>query len=206
MHKKIGIYGGAFNPVHNGHLRVAEAATLHLGLDTLLWVPTGQAWYKAGQLALPKDRVAMLELAFESVAPTLTSTWRIDASELERDGASYTVDTLELLQQKYNAKEWYLIIGADQLSKFTTWKRWRDIIKHCKLAVVNRDVSGLDTACSLDFDLKWIDIPFEQVHVSSSHIKELLKHLKDNRSTKELQNSLPRGVFAYIQEHRLYKE
>ena len=207
---RIGIYGGAFNPVHCGHLQVAQAATQYLGLDVLLWVPTGHAWHKPVQLVSAKDRVAMLELAFKSVPSMFLEKWRIDTLELDREGASYTIETLELLRQKYCAREWFLLIGADQLLKFQTWERWRDVVQYSKLAVVDRPGAVRDAVAGVVPGLEWVSVPFEQVDVSSSRIRELLNLCSVDSvncvaAQEELNKSLPCGVLAYIQKHHLYE-
>ncbi len=133
--KRIGLYGGSFDPVHLGHLAVAKAAQIQLGLDQLRWLPAGEPWQKPRGLAPAHHRVAMLQLAVD-VEPSHV----IDTREIDRDGPTYTIDTLESLARDFPAAdiEWHLIIGQDQFAALHTWHRWRDIVARVHFGVVAR--------------------------------------------------------------------
>ncbi len=115
---RLGVYGGTFDPVHNGHLAIARNVVSHCGLDRLLFVPSARPPHKQGQaMASPDDRYRMVELAVRDDP-------RLEVSDLEivRPGLSYTVDTLEALQRIHGASSSiYLVIGADSLLEMDTW-------------------------------------------------------------------------------------
>lgn len=131
---RIGIFGGSFDPVHNTHLALATAATQHLQLDELRWVPTGHPWHKTSRPADAAHRVAMLKLALAG-----QPQWRIDEIELHRSGPSYTIDTVRWLQAaEPGTHQWFLVIGQDQYEKFATWHGWQELLQRLTLAVANR--------------------------------------------------------------------
>ena len=126
--RRIGLYGGAFDPPHLAHVRLAQTAIAHLGLDVLHITPTGQAWHKARPLSAAADRLAMCQLAFEG----LDKAW-IDDRELRREGPTYTVETLAELRARHPQAELVLQIGADQAMALPGW---RDIARILELATV----------------------------------------------------------------------
>ncbi|MCH7745313.1 MAG: nicotinate-nucleotide adenylyltransferase, partial [Chloroflexi bacterium] len=115
---KVGIFGGTFDPIHLGHLIVAEEASALLGLDEMLFVPAGQPWFKAGDaITEARHRMAMVELAIAS-----NPRFRASDIELTRIGPTYTVDTLiELQEQLEPDSEMYLILGLDSLQEIDRW-------------------------------------------------------------------------------------
>ena len=131
---RIGLLGGSFDPVHEAHLALARCACETLALDRLKWLPAGRPWQKAGrELAADADRLAMLALAIEG-----EPRWEIDACELERPGATYTIDTLGALRSREPGADWFLIIGQDQWARFDSWHRWPDILAAATVAVAGR--------------------------------------------------------------------
>ena len=116
--RRIGVFGGAFDPPHRGHTALAQAALDHLDLDLLLVVPTGTAWHKTRPLSDAQYRLAMCALAFGDV-----SRAQIDDCEIVRSGPSYTVDTLQALHQAYPGAAFFLLMGQDQAQRLGTWSR-----------------------------------------------------------------------------------
>jgi nicotinate-nucleotide adenylyltransferase len=104
--RRIGLFGGSFDPVHNAHLALARQALDQLKLDELRWVPVGQAWQKARVLTPAAQREAMLRLAIEGEARFV-----LERCELQRAGPSYTLDTLRELQAATPGSDWFLLIG-----------------------------------------------------------------------------------------------
>jgi nicotinate-nucleotide adenylyltransferase len=130
----IGIFGGTFDPPHVGHLIVAQDAALALGLDRILFVPAAHPPHKQGvALTAAGLRADMLALAVDG-----DPRFRIDTLELERPGASYTVDTLRALAGREPGTSWTLLMGADQYEEFATWREPEEIRRLARLAVLMR--------------------------------------------------------------------
>lgn len=130
---RVGLYGGAFDPPHNVHLALARAAASQLGLQRLHIVPTGSAWHKSRPLSPAVHRLAMCRLAFAG-----DDRFVVDASELQRSGPSYTIDTLHQLQAQYPGAQLFLQIGADQASAFHSWRQAGDILKIAIVSIAER--------------------------------------------------------------------
>ena len=129
----IGIFGGAFDPIHYGHLRPAQEAMQRLPLAELHFIPAARPPHRPPPVATPAQRLAMLELAIRGVPG-----FRADDRELQRAGPSYTVLTLESLRVELHDRPLCLLIGADQFRSFETWHRWQEIPDLAHLVVLNR--------------------------------------------------------------------
>ena len=131
----IGVFGGTFDPIHNGHLAVAEFALKAARLDCVLLVPTGRPWLRASQPhASPVDRLRMAELAVEGRAGLLVS--RVD---VDRPGETYTVDTLRDLRREYgDGVDLALILGADSARSLPRWKQAAELPRMSKLVIIGR--------------------------------------------------------------------
>ena len=132
---RIGILGGTFDPIHLGHLLIAEESRISLGLDQMLFVPAGRPWLKEGQpLTDARHRVRMVELAIAS-----NPHFQVCRNEVDRPGLTYTVDTLEELRSELPAgTELYFILGLDAFETFHRWKEPERILELCRLVVVSR--------------------------------------------------------------------
>ncbi|MEO8542975.1 MAG: nicotinate (nicotinamide) nucleotide adenylyltransferase [Burkholderiaceae bacterium] len=130
---RLGIFGGAFDPPHLAHRVLIEAALAQLQLDKIHVIPTGDAWHKSRALSPAKHRVAMARLAFADVPGV-----QIDTREVERDGPSYTIDTLQELRGDNPTAELFLIIGQDQAASFSHWRDWRAIVELATICVAAR--------------------------------------------------------------------
>ena len=130
---RIGMFGGAFDPPHLGHVALARAAVEQLALDQLLVFPTGQAWHKARELSTAAHRLAMAQLAFADV-PRI----RVDGRELQRDGPTYTVDTLRELRREFPQAELLLVIGADQAESLHSWREGAEIAQLATISIAAR--------------------------------------------------------------------
>src|ERR671934_2363491 len=130
---KLGILGGTFDPVHNAHLAIAKTARQALGLDKVLWIPTGKPGYRKPPVASVFDRLAMLALALKD-----EPAYEIDRRELEAGASPYTVDTLSALRRERPCDEFYLLLGADQYASFRAWRRPEDVARLARIAVFTR--------------------------------------------------------------------
>lgn len=128
-----GIYGGSFDPVHLGHLLLAETAWEEMGLDELLFIPANRSPLKETGAATAEQRWTMLNLAVKDRMGFTTSRL-----ELDRQPPSYTVETLHALTSQYPADEWVLILGADSLKDFAIWRSSKEIMEMASVAVGNR--------------------------------------------------------------------
>ncbi|MGL4667089.1 MAG: nicotinate (nicotinamide) nucleotide adenylyltransferase [Saezia sp.] len=210
---RIGLYGGAFDPVHGAHLHLAKTVTTYLQLDQLIWVPTGVAWHKAGCLTGAEHRVRMLALAFDQVEESIRQKWLISACELDREGESYTIDTVKLLQKELSMPDakWYLVMGADQFNVLHTWKDWPDLLRLVTLAVVGRAQVDFHVERKVLEKAHWVSIPVEQSALSSSVVRGLVKDLVRSSAQpgqsllERLSEFVPLSVAQYIVQHGLYQ-
>src|SRR5690606_2864338 len=138
--RRVGVLGGTFDPVHVGHLALGRAACVALSLDELRLVPTGVSWQKDRPATAAADRIAMLRLAIAR-----EPGWTVDTREVERDGPSYTVDTLASLRAELGPEfAIIMIIGSDQLRNLATWHRWRELLDLGHIAATRRERVPLD--------------------------------------------------------------
>lgn len=198
---KLGLFGGTFNPVHNGHLTIASGFMQALGLDRVLFIPTALPPHKQAQdLASEEDRVKMLRLAVEPF-----DGFEISDMELRRKGKSYTFDTVTHCRRQYPGEELFLIVGSDMFLTFHEWYRYREILGMVTLCgtarthgdnfdvmeTYAREVLGLSVGA---FFVKSFDI----FPVSSSEIRENVK------KRAGITGMTPEKVEQYIKEKRLY--
>ena len=195
--KRIGMYGGAFDPPHNAHVALAKAAVEQLGLDVLHVLPTGRAWHKQQQLSPAADRLAMASLAFGGLPKV-----RVDARETLRTGPTYSRDTLIELQADYPGAQIYLVMGADQAAALPTWSHFEEIAKLAIICVAERsnttgNISYISTLNSLNCRAIHIELPI--MPESATDVRNLVLH------KKTVNHLLPHAVVAYIEAHRLYQ-
>ncbi len=197
---RVGIYGGSFDPVHLGHLAVADAARQQLPIDQLRWMPVGAPWQKARVLAPAVHRVAMLRL----VTDAADAIDVIDERETARAGPTYTADTLDTLALESPRDTWLLVIGQDQYARFDTWHRWRDIVERADLAVVARDGQAPATndevrAAIAAAGRRTLALNMHAVPVSSTQIRDRVMR------GESITDMVPAKVAGYIDQHGLYR-
>jgi nicotinate-nucleotide adenylyltransferase len=195
---KVGILGGTFDPVHNGHLAIAAAAFSHLRLDLVLFIPAGEPWRKAHRAITPAEhRLAMLELAIAG-----DDAFGISDIELRRDGPTYTADTLEALAAERLDDEFYFIVGADALADLPNWRQPERIVQHAVLAVAPRadqDVAAaLDAVPGISTRATRFDMP--PMAISSTEIRARVA------AGQPIAGMVPPAVESYIAEHLLYTQ
>ena len=197
MPKKVAIMGGTFNPIHNGHIKMAKYVTEHNLCDEVWFMPNGNPPHKNDETILDKThRANMVKLAIDGY-----DKFKFCDAEVEREGYSYLVDTLKELCETYNHK-FYFMLGADSLSQIESWYNFEDYAKYCKFLAFGRNKSGDIKKISkhlsdkYSFDIICVDMPY--VDVSSTDIRNLIK---TGQSTVDF---LPEKVYNYILDNELY--
>jgi len=196
----IGVLGGTFDPIHVGHLLVAEEARARLNLAEVLFVPAGQPWLRLNNAILPAEhRVEMVRLAIAG-----KPYFKLSTMEIERPGPTYTVDTMaELHAQLGVGDELFFILGWDSLTQLPQWREPSRLIKLCRLAAVPRvdypvpDLGSLEAAIpGLSQQVILLDEP--HIDISASEIR---RRVARGLSIHQL---VPKPVERYIKEHGLY--
>jgi len=183
----IGLLGGSFNPIHFGHLAMAEAAVKALSLSTLIIMPAGDPPHKSTELADKYDRLEMVRLA-------AADRYAVSAMEVERPGKTYTVDTLDALAQAHPGSRIVMLIGADTLAEISGWREAARVFSLCRFAVFARDGLSLPAVPGADI----IRLPDEVPDMSSSQIRARVGQ------GLSLDGFVPPLVSDYIGEKRLY--
>ena len=196
---RIGVMGGTFDPIHNGHLVAAAEVADRLDLDRVILCPAGQPWHRAAPpVAGVHDRFAMTELAARA-DPRFTAS-RVD---IDRVGPTFTIDTLRDLRAGFAAHdpetsaEWYFITGADALDQFMTWKHPLEIVELAHLVGVTRPGHGLRNPDLPDGRWTLVEIP--ALDISSTRIRELLGN------GDPVDALVPAAVAQYMERHDLYR-
>ena len=199
---KIGVLGGTFDPIHNGHLAVAEEARAYLNLNEVIFLPAGQPWMKSDRSISPaRHRTAMIALALQSRPYFKTST-----IEIEHQGPSYSVNSIaELKTQAVEPTDWYFILGWDNLSKIPQWREPAKLIEMCFLAAVPRPGYERPNMKKLEAALpgiakKVILMDKPRLEISATDIR--------NKAAQGLPISglVPEAVEKYIKENGLYRK
>jgi nicotinate-nucleotide adenylyltransferase len=186
---RIGILGGTFNPVHIGHLILAEEAREKLGLDKIIFIPTALPPHKDNlNIAPAADRLKMLKLATQG-----NKYFKVLDIEIKRNGRSYTIDTLRELKSKYSRDELYFIIGSDLLKYLNEWKDLNEILKMVKFVVATRPGFPLEQIPSYITTLA-----IRAVDVSGFEVRQCVAQ---NKSYGYLVTD---KVFDYIKKRKLY--
>jgi len=187
---KIGILGGTFNPIHIGHLILAEEARESLSLDRIIFVPTFLPPHKNNSdIVAARERLRMVKLAIKGNRCFLTSD-----IEIKRDGRSYTIDTIKEFKKIYPKDGLYFIIGSDLLKYLDDWKDLNEIIKMVNFIVATRPEYPLEKIPSYIST-----IPIRAVDISGFEIR---RAIRENKSFHYL---VPERVYKYIIKKRLYK-
>jgi len=191
--KRIGLFGGTFDPVHLAHVALARVALDQLQLDEVRWVPAGRPWQKARLLTPAVHRAAMIELAIAG-EPRFT----LDRCEIERSGASYTHDTVHEFQAADPGHEWFLIIGQDQYAGLHTWLGWRKLLDRVTLAVANRPGAPLQASPEVE-RVAHQAVALPMMDISSTHIRA------QAAAGQRIDALVPLAVARYIDQHHLYR-
>jgi nicotinate-nucleotide adenylyltransferase len=210
----LGVFGGTFDPIHFGHLRLAEEAVDCLGLSGILWIPAGRPPHREEPRVTARHRLDMVQLAIGD-----NPAFQLDPAEVEADRPSYTVSTLERLRAEYGReRSLLLLVGADAFAGLPTWHRWRELFDLAHIAVAHRpgfpvEAASLPPELAEQFLQRQADkaglqgrpaggvatFAMTQLAISATRIRQLLA---DGRSPRYL---LPAAVLDYIETNHLYR-
>lgn len=203
MTNAIGLFGGTFNPIHNGHLHIARAFADELTLDSVIFLPAGAPYHKNQPQTAAHHRLAMIQAAIAD-----ESRFAVSDIDMVRDGATYTIDTISIFRQHFPQAQLWWLLGMDSLMQLHTWKNWQTLVRQTNIAVASRQGILLQYASSPLH--AWLGEALQQgslkiltaaeYAISSSQLRQVLS------DGQTMQAYLPNAVVDYIQEHRLYRE
>ena len=190
---KLGVMGGTFDPIHLGHLILAETARQQLRLDKVRFIPAGDPWRKAGREITPgEQRLAMVRAATED-----NDAFEVDDCEIRREGPTYTAVTLkELRRQLQPEDELYFLAGEDSLADLPNWHDPAAIFEAAYFVVAPREGSGADPGIVPQDRLIWLDMPY--IGLNSTRLRE------QALQGMSLRYQVPEAVRAYIRKQGLY--
>ena len=197
---RTGLFGGSFNPIHKGHIALAETVMKELSLDRVILIPNGESPYKpSGEYVSAKDRLEMCRLAAEDKTGLEVSSF-----ETDREGKSYSIYTAEHFRDKYPEDEIFWLMGSDMLLYFDKWYRYKDILKLVSIAAVTRtgddETLLMHTAHNLKRYGNILVVHHEPIVVSSTEIRKMIKNNED------LSCYLNEKVVQYIKMKFLYTD
>ncbi|MBE7050869.1 MAG: nicotinate (nicotinamide) nucleotide adenylyltransferase [Ruminococcaceae bacterium] len=198
MQKPIAVLGGTFNPIHNGHIKMAYASLLECDVSKVIFLPNGMPPHKDGEGILSSDhRFNMVKLAIEG-----EQRFELSDYEIKRDKPSYTVDTQRALKEIYNCPI-YFIIGADSLYTLHLWKNPDVLIRECNFIVCDRKTGlGSDVKDAADKindmggSVKVLSMP--RIDITSTELRNYIK------TGKDVSDYLSANVYEYIKKNKLY--
>ena len=192
----MGLFGGTFNPLHNAHLEVARTALNQYELSGIVFVPNGIPPHKGKVLSGDKEvRYEMVRLAVESIPE-----FDVSRIEVDREGPSYTIDTIRALKQDYPQGICF-IVGADRLLKLDTWREPHELLRSVPFVIAPRSGVSLDVFDVSPFrEAVIVPLEMEDVDLSSSALRERI------HSGESIREWVPRQVAEYIEEHKLYRK
>ena len=191
--RRVGLFGGTFDPVHRAHVALAEAALSELRLDEVRWIPAGQPWQKTRSVSPAVHRVAMVERAIAH-----EPRFVLDRIEVDRPGASFTLDTVRTMAAAQPGTQWFQLIGQDQYAGLHTWRDWQTLLGLVVLAVANRP----GEAQHPDPDVRAFPhrmVPLPMLDISSTDIRRRVA------AGQDISQLVPPRVARYIETHRLYQ-
>lgn len=198
--KKIGIMGGTFNPIHYGHLFLAENAYEQVGLDKVLFMPSKNPPHKEKPVNITEQqRVDMINLAIED-----NPHFELSRMELEREGMTYTADTLAILKRENPNTEYYFFVGTDSLFMMQDWRKPQEIFNLCTIVAAGRDNANEEQICrhikylEKQFNASIIYIEMPTIQLASCEIRE---RIAQNRTVRYY---MPDSVIEYIKKNELY--
>ncbi|ADL12120.1 nicotinate-nucleotide adenylyltransferase [Acetohalobium arabaticum] len=196
---RLGIMGGTFDPIHNGHLVTAEAAAYQYELDKVVFVPSANPPHKTEQkITDAEDRYIMTILATMN-----NSKFGVSRLEIDRGGLSYTIDTVQTFKEMLDNVDLYFITGADAILEIFTWKKAEQLLQECKFIAATRpgySLSKLEEGIYEEYKEKIFQLKIPGLAISSTDIRNRVK------IGRPIKYQLPNTVEAYIKKRKLYKE
>lgn len=190
---RLGIFGGTFDPLHIGHLIVADDAAAALRLDRVHFVPAGDHPLKGGDVEAPgRLRLQMVEAATEG-----SERFIADGRELGREGPSYTIDTVEEIAVELPGAEIFLLVGSDILAEIHLWREARRLARRARLVVMSR--AGVEAPRSPEVRIEHTRVEVTNIGISSTDVRE---RIRANRPFRYL---VPAPVYRIIEEYCLYR-
>ena len=197
---RIGLFGGTFDPIHNGHLHIARRFADELELESVILLPAGDPYHKTAPRTPAHHRLAMAEIAAQA-----DSRLAVSDCDIVRQGATYTHDTVQIFRQHFPAAELWLLLGMDSLLQLHTWHRWQNLVRQCRIAAAPRPGSSLAQAPAPLQSWLAEALPQGRLHIlraeplpiSSSQIRQQL-------ATEHTGPDIPPAVLNYIRQHQLY--
>lgn len=200
--KKIGLFGGTFDPIHLGHTRMARAFADEAQLDAVIFLPAGNPYHKAAAQTAAGHRLAMTELACAA-----DTRFAVSDCDIVREGATYTFDTVQIFRQQFPQAELHWLLGMDSLLQLHTWKKWQTLARQIQFAVAQREGGRLTAAprelqewlggALADGSVRLLNAPL--TNISSSLIRGRLKN------GESVEGMLDGRVADYIRAHGLYR-
>jgi nicotinate-nucleotide adenylyltransferase len=192
--KRIGIFGGTFDPIHLGHLIVAQQAAEKLGLEQVIFIPAGQPPHKRGEKLSPaRDRYNMVRLGIKG-----HRLFKVSDIELKSKGSSYTVNTLKALKSKHKTAGLFLLLGMDQARLLSTWKEPQDLFELATVCVLSRPGFSRE-----EVEPRWRKrirfLPVSRIDISATGIRDRA------RRSQTIRSLVPETVAGYIKNHKLYQ-
>lgn len=200
--KNIGLFGGTFDPIHNGHLHIARAFADEIGLDLVVFLPAGDPYHKDSTRTPAQERLNMVELAIADEPKFAASD-----CDIVRDGATYTFDTVQIFRQQFPGAQLWWLMGSDSLMQLHTWKKWQTLVRQTHIAVAKRQGDNLNkTPRELH---AWLG---EALQNGSVRILNAPLHntsstqIRANLAKTHHSDGLPQPVAQYIRQHKLYEK
>ena len=201
--KNIGLFGGTFDPIHNGHLHIARAFADEIGLDMVVFLPAGDPYHKEQATKTPaKHRFTMAEMAIAD-----EPRFAVSDCDMVREGATYTFDTVQIFRQQFPAARLWWLLGSDSLMQLHTWHKWQTLVRQVNFAVAMREGATLNQMPRelhawlgdglQNGSVKILQAPLYDV--SSTQIRQAI------RSGKDADSLLPQPVARYIRNQGLYR-
>ena len=192
MKTRLGVLGGTFDPIHAGHLYVADFLADYLNLNRVIFIPCGNPPHKEIPLSSAKHRLKMVQLAIDEKPKFLLS--RIEIFKREK---TYTIDTIRKLKNKYNNAEIYFIIGADNITEIPTWKNYKKLLNECQMVAIARPGYKLEKSLNIPKN-KLLLINASSLNISSTKIRAMIE------KGLSVKNLVPSLIKKYIKKNKLY--
>ena len=212
----IGLLGGSFDPIHHGHLQLAQDALKHLPLEEVRFLPTAQPWQK-GPITAAEHRARMVQLAI-ATHPRFV----LDMREIERGGLTYTIDTLHALRSQLPDRPLVLIMGSDQFARLDSWRDWQQVADLAHVAVATRAGGQIPSSASMQTVLGKrrqesaflkselgggvVEFAMTPVDASATEVRRLLRESPSTEKAQRLSAMVPAVVLDYINSHQLYRD